>query len=174
MKIHSTRSNSPLKRVLEGIFRYKWAIGTCVALLFLIYSRTLMMKLENGAMEVQNRQDDNQREVMEVKNRHDDNQLKVHPHLASKLNSEDDPWKVTLFKRLDRIRSACGELCEINDLASFKAKSVNFDDTSKLPKINAHVDCKAIMESDDIDAADSTVPFPPPDKLLPFEWCNCI
>jgi hypothetical protein len=85
--------------------------------------------------------------------------------------SVTDPWKRELFARLDRIRLACGELCNINDAASYAANSVVVS-PGAFPQIKAKVDCDALMNSDDIDAGDTTVPYPPPEELMPYYMLN--
>jgi hypothetical protein len=99
---------------------------------------------------------------------HTDPSFVIDPLLS---NSVTDPWKRELFARLDRIRLACGELCSITDAASYAAKSVAVSNGA-FPQIKAKVDCDALMNSDDIDAGDTTVPYPPPQELMPYYMLN--
>jgi hypothetical protein len=86
-------------------------------------------------------------------------------------DSVTDPWKQELFARLDRIRLVCGDLCTINDAASHAAHSVAVPNRT-FPQISAKVDCDALMSSEDIDAGDTTVPYPPPQELMPYYTLN--
>ena len=86
------------------------------------------------------------------------------PLLSDKVT---DPWKRELFGRLDRIRVICGELCAIVDKASYNAMLVQ-----RGTRIEANVDCNALMSSEDIDAGDTSVPYPLPKELLPFYTLN--
>ena len=86
-------------------------------------------------------------------------------------DSVTDPWKRELFARLDRIRLLCGELCDITDAASYAAHSVAVPHGA-FPQIKAKVDCDALMNSEDIDVGDTTVPYPPPQELMPYYTLN--
>lgn len=80
---------------------------------------------------------------------------------------QPDSWKNELFCRLDRIRIACGELCTINDRESLRSRQIP-NPSGDFPRIEAEVDCDSIFATDDIDAGDPSVPFPPPEELVPF------
>jgi len=87
--------------------------------------------------------------------------------------NESDPWKRTLFERLDRIRENCGPLCTINDRDTMdKFVRVSSTSTHK-PTFGAElkvpgVQCDKIMLDEDVDASDSSLPFPPPEELSPY------
>mmetsp|Transcript_41727 Transcript_41727/g.49987 ORF Transcript_41727/g.49987 Transcript_41727/m.49987 type:complete len:391 (-) Transcript_41727:89-1261(-) len=76
-----------------------------------------------------------------------------------------DPWKKTLYARLDRIRSACGDLCYISNQTHYDSKKLVFPGTS-FPTLTANVDCRSIMLSNDIDARENSVPYPTPEELI--------
>jgi hypothetical protein len=57
------------------------------------------------------------------------------------------------------------------DAASYAANSVAVS-SGAFPQIKAKVDCDALMNSDDVDAGDTTVPFPPPRELIPYYRLN--
>jgi len=88
--------------------------------------------------------------------------------------NEPDPWKKGLFQRLDRIRATCGPLCSINDRATFdkfvgpQTRKTTFDAELKVPGVQ----CDKIMLDEDVDASDSSLPFPPPDELGPYFSMN--
>jgi Caenorhabditis protein of unknown function, DUF268 len=78
-----------------------------------------------------------------------------------------DPWKAELFQRLDRIRAVCGVLCELTTVEDLRRYTVEVPG-SIFPMVRARpVDCPAILGSEDIDAADNSIPSIP-DELKPF------
>ena len=79
--------------------------------------------------------------------------------------SVTDPWKQELFQRLDRIRTKCGKLCTINDEPTLNAYSTNGEFFRHL---EVPVDCKAIMNDEDVDVGDKSVPYPIPEELMPY------
>ena len=81
--------------------------------------------------------------------------------------SSKDPWKRELFGRLDRIRANCGQLCAINDVKSMERYTLPGDQAFRQLR-NIPVDCRAIMLDEEIDVGDTSVPFPPPDELIPY------
>jgi hypothetical protein len=94
-----------------------------------------------------------------------------------------DPWKAELFQRLDRIRSVCGLLCQLNtvqDVQKYYTTTtttlVPDDDTAVLPMARIQpVDCPAILGSEDVDAADNSTPSIIPVELQPyFTFDNAI
>lgn len=83
----------------------------------------------------------------------------------------DNPWKKDLFQRLDRIRARCGALCTINDQTSLEKYTIP-NAGIDFRQLSVPVDCKTIMLDEEIDIGDSTVPYPPPDELLPYYSMN--
>jgi len=78
-----------------------------------------------------------------------------------------DPWKAELFRRLDRIRIICGELCNINTVEALEQHSIPVRN-QQLPMIRVpNVDCPAILSEAEIDAGDTSAPAIPP-ELLPY------
>jgi Caenorhabditis protein of unknown function, DUF268 len=77
-----------------------------------------------------------------------------------------DPWKAELFQRLDRIRVVCGLLCQMNTAEELQQYSIEVPG-SVFPMIRVKTDCPAILGSEDIDAADNSVPAVP-DELKHF------
>ena len=78
----------------------------------------------------------------------------------------NDVWKKNLFRRLDRIRAVCGELCTINDQTSLDRYTVAGGQSFR--QLRVPVQCDAILQNADLDATDTTVPFPIPSQLLPY------
>ena len=85
----------------------------------------------------------------------------------SKTVEEKNSWKRDLFHRLNIIRATCGDLCSITDEDTYLAKVIPVPNGA-FPRIEANVDCDAIIGNADIDACDPTVPYPPPKELMPF------
>lgn len=84
--------------------------------------------------------------------------------------SERSQWKRELFSRLDRIRKACGELCNMNDKSSYEARLITASSkvNQSFPSmVVPNVDCAAIIGSADIDASDNTFPDMP-EELIPL------
>jgi hypothetical protein len=78
--------------------------------------------------------------------------------------------------RLERIKAMCGPLCTIDSHQALEAvtwhnnnqKNNNSNSSSSntlLPQVRVPINCHAIMESEDIDAADTSVPYPLPTQL---------
>ena len=84
-----------------------------------------------------------------------------------KTVEEKNSWKRDLFHRLNIIRATCGDLCSITDEDTYLAKVIPVPNGA-FPRIEANVDCDAIIGNADIDACDPTVPYPPPKELMPF------
>jgi hypothetical protein len=91
---------------------------------------------------------------------------------GSSLLEADDvdyEWKKTLFQRLDRIRLICGSLC-----ANAKSEASWLDNSRAVPGANLRftiardINCSALMDSEDIDAGDTTVKFPVPLELMKY------
>lgn len=79
------------------------------------------------------------------------------------------PWKEELFKRLDRIRFICGSLCtNLESPQNWRKNSVPIEGANLRLTIARDVDCPAIVSNLDVDAGDTSVPFPPPSELLPY------
>ena len=78
----------------------------------------------------------------------------------------DELLKVEIFPRLERIKKICGPLCDTDSIEKLNAITVRHDDNNTfLPQVKVPINCKAIMESEDIDAGDKSVPFPLPKPL---------
>jgi Caenorhabditis protein of unknown function, DUF268 len=69
-----------------------------------------------------------------------------------------------ILPRLERVKKICGPLCEIDSSEKLAAVTVQNSDTL-LPQVRVPIDCKAIMESEDIDASDPSAPYPLPEQL---------
>jgi Caenorhabditis protein of unknown function, DUF268 len=82
-----------------------------------------------------------------------------------------DPWKSQLLIRLNDIREVCGDLCSVTDEFSFMAKLIPVPGAD-FGRIEADVDCNAVINDADIDAGDNSVPYPPPQELMPFYTLN--
>jgi hypothetical protein len=82
-----------------------------------------------------------------------------------------DEYKQELFQRLDRIRAFCGQLCE-----NAKNREEWMKHSVKVPGANVRLtlapdlprQCSTLIQNVDIDASDTSVPYPPPDELLEF------
>jgi hypothetical protein len=69
-----------------------------------------------------------------------------------------DPWRAELFQRLDRIRAACGELCQMNTVEAVQEHTIPVPG-SAIPMLQVKsVDCPAILGLEEIDAGDTTAP----------------
>lgn len=77
-----------------------------------------------------------------------------------------DVWVRNLYNRLDRIRLKCGDLCSMNDLSTLEKYRTSQGNDFHIQVPN--VDCRAILDMDEIDEGDLTFPEYPPDGLLPF------
>lgn len=69
-----------------------------------------------------------------------------------------------IFPRLERIKKICGPLCEIDSKDALEAVTLQNKDTF-LPQVRVPFNCQAIMESADIDAGDTSAPYPIPNEL---------
>jgi len=86
---------------------------------------------------------------------------------------DTDPWKKDLFQRLDRIRLKCGELCTINDKTTLDNHTVYQEGPGRsFQQLEVDVDCDAILLDEDIDIGDTSVPYPPPEELMPYYTMN--
>lgn len=78
-----------------------------------------------------------------------------------------------ILPRLERIKKICGPLCEIDSKESLEAMTVvqnknnknNDDTTFHLSQVRVPIHCQQIMESADIDAGDTSVPYPLPKEI---------
>ena len=72
-----------------------------------------------------------------------------------------------ILPRLERIKKICGTLCEVDSMEKLSAITIksNSKNSLILPHVRAHVDCQAIMASEDIDASENSVPYPLPKRL---------
>lgn len=84
-----------------------------------------------------------------------------------KLGTEasDEQLRDEIMPRLERIKSICGLLCEIDSSEKLAAVTLPNSDTF-LPQVRVPINCQAIMESEDIDAGDTSVPYPLPEQLI--------
>lgn len=78
-----------------------------------------------------------------------------------------DPWKRSLYNKLDQIREACGELCRINDMETYRAKAIP-KEGAQFSTFRVPVDCRSLFEEGSLDDEDKTLPFPIPSELEPF------
>ena len=84
-------------------------------------------------------------------------------------DSIKDPFKRELFQRLDRIRGVCGQLCEnANSKEEWMKHSVEIEGANVRLTLAPDLNCPALLENTDMDASDTSVPYPPPDELLKF------
>jgi len=85
-----------------------------------------------------------------------------------------DPWKMQLFQRLDRIRLACGQLCNLNTPAALEEHYMYpMAEGQQLPTIRVpNVNCPAILGQEEIDEGDLSAPGIPPELLSYFTIGN--
>jgi len=85
-----------------------------------------------------------------------------------------EPWKTQLFRRLDRIRLACGQLCNLNTPAALEEHYVYpLEEGQQLPTIRVpNVNCPAILGQEEIDEGDLSAPGIPPELLSYFTIGN--
>jgi Caenorhabditis protein of unknown function, DUF268/Methyltransferase domain len=96
-------------------------------------------------------------------------QLGVTPLYNPKVT---DPWKVELFQRLDRIRVACRDLCNLNTVEKIVEHSVSVP-SQQLPMVVVpDIDCHSILSLEEIDASDVTAPAIPEELLAYFTLNN--
>jgi hypothetical protein len=78
-----------------------------------------------------------------------------------------------LYERLNRIVQKCGQLCH-NAVSeqTWRNASVPISGSNLRLTMARDIHCQDLMADDEIDAADTTVPFPIPDALLPFYSVN--
>lgn len=95
--------------------------------------------------------------------------------------TDDSPQPKDLLKdeilpRLERIQKICGPLCEVTSKEELDAVTVPNTTTNHhqtlLPQVRVPMNCKAIMESEDMDASDSTIPYPIPNEIEHFYSLN--
>jgi hypothetical protein len=81
----------------------------------------------------------------------------------------NDPWKRELFQRLDNLRKKCGNLCAVNtldDIDKYGDRIPNPNGNFMSLKVPIH--CPNILQLEEMDAGDASLPYPPPDELLPY------
>lgn len=81
----------------------------------------------------------------------------------------NDPWKRELFQRLDNLRKKCGNLCAVNtldDIDKYGDRIPNPNGNFMSLKVPIH--CTNILQLEEMDAGDASLPYPPPDELLPY------
>ena len=83
--------------------------------------------------------------------------------------TKSDERKTALLQRLDRVQKVCGGLCKnaldkrnwIKNSSPVRGANIRLT-TAK------DVNCDALMKSDEIDAADTSVPYPIPKELIEY------
>jgi hypothetical protein len=83
-------------------------------------------------------------------------------------SNSDDPWKTELLTRLDRVQSKCGDLCKINSEEPGNYARVVDNPKGNFPSYKVNIDCNAILEMDELDVGDTSVPYPLPEELHQF------
>lgn len=93
-----------------------------------------------------------------------------HPLVNSSLYAKDkDPWKVQLFQRLDSLRQKCGDLCAINSLADIDMFAQSKPNPNgNFLSLQVKFVCPSLLKMEELDAGDTTVPFPPPQELMEY------
>ena len=74
-----------------------------------------------------------------------------------------------LFQRLDSLRQKCGDLCAINSLAdidTFAQSKQNHN--GNFFSLQVKFVCPSLLEMEELDAGDTTVPYPPPQELMEY------
>lgn len=82
-------------------------------------------------------------------------------------HDETDPWKMEAYGRIDQVRQKCGSLCSINSLADY-AQQGTHSPGNAYSTFTPDVNCTSLFEIEEIDAGDTTVPYPIPEELL--DW----
>jgi hypothetical protein len=77
-------------------------------------------------------------------------------------------WKRELLIRLDRVQIKYGDLCKINSVEPGNYARVIENPKGNFPSWKVNVDCNTILGMDELDAGDTSVPYPPPEELMPF------
>ena len=81
----------------------------------------------------------------------------------------ETPWKKELFQRLDRIRGICGSLCtNLESPQNWKQNSVPIQGANLRLTIAQDLNCPALVSDLDVDAGDTSVPYPPPPELVKY------
>ena len=94
--------------------------------------------------------------------------IDFHPLVNSNLHA-NDPWKMQLFQRLDSLRRKCGDLCAINSLADIDMfAQTKRNPSGNFPSLQVKFVCPSLLEMEELDAGDNTVPFPPPQELMEY------
>ena len=89
--------------------------------------------------------------------------------LVNRSLHAEDPWKMQLFQRLDSLRQKCGDLCAINSLAdidTFAQSKQNHN--GNFFSLQVKFVCPSLLEMEELDAGDTTVPYPPPQELMEY------
>ena len=80
-----------------------------------------------------------------------------------------DEWKHTLFQQLDRILQDCGSLCQNSfSRQAWLENSVPVEGANLRLTLAPDVDCRALMTNSNIDAGDTTIPYPLPEELVKY------
>ena len=94
-------------------------------------------------------------------------ELGLEPIYAPELHA-NDTWKAELFQRLDRVRVACGKLCQLNSIEALGKHLVKVEGSHLPMVVVPNVDCPAILDLDEMDAGDTTTPAIPEELLQYF------
>lgn len=88
--------------------------------------------------------------------------------LSNNAAINNDPWKTELYQRLDNLRHKCGHLCAISKTEDLERYAItNPNPTGNFMSLQVHIHCPDILQMEEMDAGDSTLPYPPPEELLP-------
>lgn len=80
----------------------------------------------------------------------------------------EDPWKLKLLERLEKILQICGERCAIKTEAEIiDGLKQNGDDNLPYLKVK-DINCQDLFALEEIDASDYSYPRSPPDELMPY------
>jgi len=80
-----------------------------------------------------------------------------------------DEWKDTLCQRLDPILQDCGSLCQNSfSRQAWLENSVPVEGANLRLTHAPDVDCRALMTNSNIDAGDTTIPYPLPEELVKY------
>ena len=71
------------------------------------------------------------------------------------------------FSKLDRILQDCGRICQNSfSRQAWLENSVSVEGANLRLTLAPDVDCRALMANSDIDAGDTTTPYPLPEELV--------
>mgnify|MGYP000493817094 CR=1 FL=1 len=78
-----------------------------------------------------------------------------------------DPWKQKIYAQIDRVREKCGPLCRINNRHDYDTHGL-VDLGKRFKTFQTPINCQQLFEMEEIDAGDTSVPYPVPDELKPL------